>query len=236
MLFLSKGEYFLILHYKMFEQLRYTWTIWAGLIICLYIVFACEFEYLRFIKLPYSESLIIRLNDIAKNFSLSYIAGVIFYLLSEMIPYIRKRRFVLEKLNIEIDNIEQVINNFYRYFCGCADNQNITDKIEDIFYSTTEQEYEDGGTYSIPTAKMLELRKLLTAVDDAVELFLANDVYIGENNFKIALNIKTKECMSILRGLVQAQTVSEIEYNQLFELLKGITSIRQEINRISLRA
>ena len=83
---------------------------------------------------------------------------------------------------------------------------------------------------------MLELRKLLTAVDDAVELFLANDVYIGENNFKIALNIKTKECMSILRGLVQAQTVSEIEYNQLFELLKGITSIRQEINRISLRA
>ena len=42
--------------------------------------------------------------------------------------------------------------------------------------------------------------------------------------------------MSILRGLVQAQTVSEIEYNQLFELLKGITSIRQEINRISLRA
>lgn len=64
----KQGRVFLILHYKMFEQLRYTWTIWAGLIICLYIVFACEFEYLRFIKLPYSESLIIRLNDIAKNF------------------------------------------------------------------------------------------------------------------------------------------------------------------------
>jgi len=218
----------------MFRQLKYTWTIWLGLVFSLYAVFACEFESIRFIKLPYSEDVIVRLNDIAKNLSLSYIAGMAFYLLSEMIPYLRKRRFVLKKLNAEIQHVRQIFIDFYSYFCG----QNVASSIptiDELFYYTTGREYDQEGVYSIPADKMLGLRKLLSAIDDALELLLTNDIYIGEDNFKIALTIKTRECLTILRGIIQAQSDSLIENKQLYNLLEGITYIQQEINKLSLK-
>ncbi len=216
----------------MFKQLKYTWPIWLVLILCLYIVLACECEFFRFIKLPYSEYIIERINDVAKNLSLSYIAGMIFYLLSEMVPYLRKQRFVLKKLNAEIQNVQQIFRDFFLYFCGHDVSSSPPEK-DELFYSTTGQEYEQEGTYLISADKMLELRKLLAAIDDAIEFLLANDIYIGENNFKIVLNIKTNKCLSVLRGIVQAQSDSLIENKQLYEILEGIISIQQEINKIS---
>ncbi len=218
----------------MLGQLKYTWPIWLGVICCLYIVFACEFETLRFIKLPYDENVVAKLNDIVKNMSLSYIAGMVFYLLSEMIPYLRKRRFVLKKLNAEIQHVRQIFIDFYLYFCG----QNVASSIptiDELFYSTTGREYEREGAYSMPADKMLALRKLLSAIDNAIELLLANDIYIGEDNFKIVLNIKTKECLTTLRGIVQAQSDSLIDNEQLYDLLENITIIEQEINKLTLK-
>lgn len=204
--------------------------VWILLVASFYMVIAAEFKELCFIKLPVSEESLDKLNGIGKNISLSYIAGVIFYVLSEKVPFIKKRKYLRMKLNVQIERMKEALGTFLESICGdgkCRDAR-------PMFYEAFKKEYEGKGFCEINKSHLLGIRKLLAELDDSLNILISSDVYLGEKDYQIVIEIKTDSSFSIMRQIAQIKEETQIEQKTLFDLLSGVITIIGKVNQIEL--
>lgn len=204
--------------------------IWILLFASFYMVLAAEFKWLCFIKLPVCEETIDKLNGIGKNISLSYIAGVFFYVLSEMVPFVSRRKYLRIKLNMQVEGMKESLGTFLESICGdskCRD-------VKKIFYEVSKKEYGGMGFCDINKSHLLSIRKLLAKLDDALNILISSDVYLGENNFQTVIEIKTDSSLSIIREIAQIKDETQIEQKKLYDLLSGVITIIGKVNQLKL--
>lgn len=202
--------------------------IWILLMLSIYMVFAAEFKRLCFVKLPLSEITISKLNDIGKSIALSYIAGVIFYVFSERIPFFRKKRYLKTRLKIQVERLKTALTSFLESMCG---NATITDA-KVAFLETTRMEYEGKGYCDINKSQLLSIRTLLAVYDDALDDLISNDVFLDEMDFKTIIDIKTDNTLAELRKLSQMKDQAQIEQTMMYEVLAGAIVMFSKIDKI----
>lgn len=210
------------------------WILRKGVLILLvmsfYMVLAAEFKELCFIELPICEETIEKLNGIGKNISLSYIAGVIFYVLTETIPFVNKRKYLRLKLKVQIERMKDALGNFLESICGDGKCR----EVKKIFYEASKREYEGNGLCDINKSHLLSIRKLLVELDDALDVLICSDVYLDEKDYQTVIEIKTAPSLSIMRQIAQIKEETQIEQKTLYDLLSGVITIIGKVNQIEL--
>ena len=204
--------------------------VWILFVASFYMVLSAEFNGLCFVKLPFGNETIDKLNGIGKNISLSYIAGVIFYVLSEKVPFIRKRKYRRMKMNAQIERMKEALDTFLESISGdskCRDEKK-------IFYEASKKEYEGTGFCEINKSHLLSIRKLLAELDDALDILISSDVYLGERDYQTVIEIKTDPSLSIIRQIAQIKDETQIEQKTLYDLLSGVINIIGKVNQIEL--
>lgn len=212
----------------------YKWVIrngvWVLLFVSFYMVLASEFKEFCFINLPFSEETIDKVNGIGKNISLSYIAGVIFYVLSELVPFVSKRKYLRMKLNVQVERMKEALSTFLESICGdskCRDAKK-------MFYEASFKEYEGKGYCKINKSHLLSIRKMLVEIDDSLNILISSDIYLGEKDYRTVIEIKTDSSLSIIRQIAQIKDDTQIEQKTLYDLLSGVITIIEKVNQIEL--
>lgn len=161
------------------DYFKKTLCIWILLIICVYCIFACEFESLRFKIFSINENILIvnKINDIIKNFSFSYVAGVIFFFLSDTIPFLRRKSIVdkniRRSLNLMINAIDQFtlsINN--KKWTKATDVKKIYEDISGAEYS------ENLSDYKLPFNKVVDIVTLSKNINLSLDYIISQELYV----------------------------------------------------------
>ena len=208
----------------------FKYGIWMILVIAIYAVFAAEFKSLRLISLPLDDTKVEKLNDIAKNFSLSYIAGVVFYVFSEYIPFLRKRRYIRTKAVILVERMRTAIVSFLDEFCGCHEMNDV----KQLYYDAFETEYANNTVCKLTPDKILAVKKLCSIMDDVINVLLQQDEYMSEYGHKVILQIKTEEFYEILLELVQSANQKTISSYKALTLIGGLVNTYKSIGQLKI--
>lgn len=175
-----------------FDYIKRTAPIWVLFIICIYSIVACEFESLR-IRLPSlfnDVAYVNKTNDIIKNLSFSYIAGVIFFFLSDTIPFLRRKRVVYKNVEKSMRLMVAAIDDFSHIV-----NNKIWDEKTD---ASTEYEEFSGAEYSdnMPPIKLqipfcIQLKELVEKLNLCINFVISQELYVSSkllNDFELIKN------------------------------------------------
>lgn len=203
-----------------------TFWVWIILVVAIYIVIACQFPSFRFITMPYSEATVELCNDVLKNLSYSYIAAVIFYVLSDAIPFLRKQYYVIRSLDVIKSQTLESLSRFYRCFCSSS-----VDETEafTLFLNATGYEYEEEGTFYLQRNQLYELKLLHSEIAYYTDQIISHGEYAGKAKFDFAIKIKSNDVNSKMAGYSQAVEKLSITNKELMELFVFTLSIRNEI-------
>lgn len=206
--------------------IRSQWPVWLLLLVSLYIAFACEFHCLRLISLPLPANQIEKLNDLAKSVSLSYVAGMIFYVLSDLLPYLRKSAYVQENLRSMNRNLSKAIDNFFTSLCGRCDEFN--DK--ELFYLATGESFERDVACILHKSKLLAFRKLSVSINEQMASMQACDIYLEMDDYKTLLQLRAKSYMVLLNEIAQSSEERHLKSQDMIEVLKGVVEIKNKLS------
>lgn len=208
----------------------FKYGIWVMFGIAVYAVFATEFKSLRLVSLPLDCAHVEKLNDIVKNFSLSYVAGVVFYVFSDLIPFFRKRRYIRTKAVIFVERMRSAIISFLDEFCGSKEMSDINQ----LYFDAFQIEYSKNDVCQLLPDKILALKKLRSVMDDVINVLLQQDDYLEENDHKMILDIKTKQFYEILIGLSQTTNQNTIPSGHAMELLCGVVNTYRTLENLNI--
>lgn len=204
--------------------------VWLLFGIATYTVFAVEFSGLRVISLPFNSDAVDKLNDIGKNFSLSYIAGVVFYTLSEVIPFRRRKRYVKGKAIILADRLLKGINEFFDAFCGGHDMSDMSQ----LYYDAMQREYVASDNCKIKLDQLLAVRRLLALLEDTLGVLLQQNDYLDEDDQRKLLNVKTEDFYSLLIHLSQASVEVQKSGKEILILLQGVAYTYERLSELQV--
>jgi len=195
--------------------------IWLLLAVSVYMVLAAEFSVFCFIRLPFNESIVEKLNGIGKNISLSYIAGVVFYILSEYLPFKRKEIYVQGRCYQIVGSLMDNIMNFFDELCG----QNILNAPLQLYFDATQKEYDENDVCKLSRNQLFAIRKFIAETDNALNILLLQDEYLGEDDFRKLLTLKSESFLDNLRKVSQASDSLTIESGVLYAIIRGVISM-----------
>ena len=207
------------------RTIRAQWPVWLLLLLSLYVAFACEFHCLRLISLPLPANQIEKLNDLAKSVALSYVAGMIFYTLSEMLPFLRKSVYVQEKLRAMNRNLSKAIDDFLTSLCGKCDESNE----QELFFLSTGGAYEKDTDYFLRKSKLLAFRKLSVNINEQMAAMQACDVYLEMDDYKTLLKLRSKSYVALLNEIAQSTGERHLKSQDMMEVLKGVVEMKNKL-------
>lgn len=197
------------------------------LLICIYCVLACEFQELR-IRVEYSQDSLDKINDIVKNLSFSYIAGVIFFLLSDTIPYCRRKKITLKYVEKAMSLMLLSIDDFTINVNGKKWDSN-TEPYE-IYEDISGAIYEGDSQikYTVPDNVIISLQNLYNSLNMNIDFILAQELYIDDCLLDMLEQIKSDKRFQYSCGLsLNANTC--ITIYELVEIFKLIISIKSKL-------
>ena len=210
------------------------WPVWLILAVCLYTVVACEFPSWRIITLSASGESVEKINGIAKNLSYSYIAGVVFYVLSELIPFLHKQGFVLMRLKPYVENLVVAIDDLIYGLTGCKLRDDEIKNGEGVYSLITEHDYEAEGYNQLKDNQRLAIRSFVAQMDKGLDMLLSNDVYIGNDDFVTALSLSTHQAMMIMRAKAEAASSISITNRDLLTIASSLGEMKEKILALRL--
>ena len=177
-----------------FNYFKRTAPIWILFIICIYSVFACSFETLRLDLFRINKNIIFvnKINDIIKNLSFSYIAGAIFFFLSDTIPFLRRKKLANKIVEKSLCQMIDAIDDFSLSINNCKWNEDTN--IELIFEDFSGGEY----TQNMPDTRLTSDKKVLIVelakkLNFGIDFVLSQELYIDTNLVKDMDRIKINE-------------------------------------------
>jgi len=208
------------------------WPIVIALVVSLYVIFACQFPKIRIITLPLDTDIVNQLNDIAKNLSYSFVAAVFFFILSESIPFLRRRQYVLRRIDILSNRALDSLSNFSRFFFNY--DSPITKLTEsDVFYSLTNSDYDKDASFSIQCNRTYEARKLIDSISHYLDDIISLGEYAGEKAFSTAIDMKTLDMFKVMNDICNATTDLEVSHKDLMIVIDGIIELNEKLITIN---
>lgn len=211
------------------DYLKKTVFIWGLFIVCIYCILACEFESLRMNIFSINEEVIVvkKINDIIKNLSFSYVAGVIFFFLSDTIPFQRRKKVVSKNVNRSLYLISNAINDFSQSINNKTWNETIDPKsiYEDIF----------GGEYPgqehkqiLPLNVIADICKLANIINPYIDFIISQELYVNSELVKNLEDIKLCDGMRYISSL-SVDKNNIISSEELVSVFRDIIKIQSII-------
>lgn len=176
---------------KRYDYIKNTSLIWFLFLVCIYSILACEFESLRMnmFSINMDVHIVNKINGIIKNLSFSYVAGVIFFFLSDTIPFLRRQKIVSKNVNQSLDLMSNALDEFSqsingKIWEGTTNPQSI---YEDIFGG----EYtEQGGMQILPPNIQADMLKLVNVMNPCIDYIISQELYVDSKLVKDIEDIK----------------------------------------------
>lgn len=208
------------------DYIKKTIFIWVLFIICIYCILACEFESLRMDIFSINEDVIVvgKINDIIKNLSFSYVAGVIFFFLSDTIPFHRRQKVVIKNVNRTLNLVFNAIDDFSQSINSKTWNETIDPKLiyEDIFGGEyPEQEYKQ----KLPLNIITDMLKLTNIMNSCIDFIISQELYVNSKLIKDLEDIKLCDGMRYISSL-------SVDTNNIYITPKDLTSVFRDIIKI----
>ena len=211
------------------DYIKKTIFIWVLFIVCIYCILACEFESLRMAIFSINEDIIVveKINNIIKNLSFSYVAGVIFFFLSDTIPFQRRQKFVNKNVNRSLNLIYNAIDDFSKSINNKKWNETIDPKsiYEDIFGGEyPEQEYKQ----KLPLNIISDMLKFANTINPYIDFIISQELYVNSKLVKNLEDIKLFDGMRYISSL-SVDTNNIISSEELVSVFRDIIKIRSII-------
>ena len=211
------------------DYIKKTAFIWGLFIVCLYCIIACEFESLRIDIFSINEDVTVvnKINDIIKNLSFSYVAGVVFFFLSDTIPFHRRQKVVIKNVNRSLNLVFNAIDDFSQSINSKTWNETIDPRLiyEDIFGG----EYpEQGYSLKLPLNIIADMLKLANIMNPCIDFIISQELYINSKLIKDLEDIKLCDGIRYISSL-SVDTDNIISSAELVSVFRDIIKIRSII-------
>ena len=177
-----------------------TWKVWLILAICVYSIIACDFEEARLdlFAINATQDTIGKLNGIIKNLSYSYIAGCVFFFLSDSLPFLRRLKIANRSMTSAINQCKK---SLYELECCLSGVCWASMDDSSIFESITEAECDDDAQIvNIKKHKYMAIRTFLSELDRTCNFILSQELYLNETQFRIASQILADSRLDVFRS------------------------------------
>ena len=211
-----------------------TAPIWILFIICIYCVFACEFESLRSDVFSFNEekAVVNKINEIIKNLSFSYIAGVIFFSLSDTIPFLRRKKIAYRNVNKSLFQMINAIDDFSMSINSCKWDEKTN--TENVFEDFSGGEYTENAPQLRLTSDKIALIGTLThKIKIGVNYVISQELYIDTNLTNDMDRIKINEDFHYLCTIADSTNqdiyIAADKVLAIFDNIIEITSVRNKL-------
>ena len=168
-----------------------------------------------------------KINDIIKNLSFSYVAGVIFFFLSDTIPFQRRQKFVNKNVNRSLNLIYNAIDDFSQSINNKKWDETIDPKsiYEDIFGGEyPEQEYKQ----KLPLNIIADMLKFANTINPYIDFIISQELYVNSKLVKNLEDIKLFDGMRYISSL-SVDTNNIISSEEFVSVFRDIIKIRSII-------
>lgn len=216
------------------DYFKRTALVWALFIVCIYSVVACEFESLRikWLSIDKEVAFVNKVNGIIENLSFSYIAGVIFFFLSDTIPYIRRKTIAYKNAERSLRLILKSIDEFSLSINNEIWNEG-TDAIsiyEDYF---GEELSDENQSILIKKPLLFDTLKLVRYVNSGISFLLSQELYLDAKLINDIESIKLSEEWHYVSSLSDGNEV-RVSSKIVLAIIKKIISIKATVNKYIL--
>lgn len=181
------------------ERIKKDPFIWFLLIVCLYIVSAYYFNNIR-IPTSFSIEIVEGINSIAFNLSLSYISGMILYILSVFLPNVRKTNAVLRNL---LEDLRLFKDCYYEFLSLCGIHEFNDDKAaENLFQNISKSEYDVSNmhhTITLNATFVSKSKETMMEFDSYLNSIMARHDFLTSNEFDQLTEIRNSPSFSQIR-------------------------------------
>ena len=208
-----------------------TVLIWILFTICIYCVVACEFESLRmnFFSIRADIVVVNKINDIIKNLSFSYIAGVIFFSLSDTIPFLRRKKLANKSIKKTLFQMQNAIDVFSLSINNMKWNDDTNTK--QVFEDFSGCEYADNAPQMRLTSDKLRLiDNLSKSIDFGIDFIISQELYIDSILINDMENIKFNDYFLLMRSIPNnSNDEFYIHPNKIIAIFDKIIEIKRTI-------
>ena len=179
-----------------------TSLIWILFLICIYIVCACEFELLRISMFSVNKGLefVDKINKIIENLSFSYIAGVIFFSLSDTIPFLRRKKIASKGIEKSLVQMNNAIDDFSLSINNSKWNKDTNTKL--VFEEFSGGEYaENAPQIKLTSDKISLVENLTKKIDQGIDFIISYELYADTNLINDMTCIKFNDQFLFLRSI-----------------------------------
>ena len=176
---------------KRYDYIKNTSLIWFLFLVCIYSILACEFESLRMnmFSINMDVHIVNKINGIIKNLSFSYVAGVIFFFLSDTIPFLRRQKIVSKNVNQSLDLMSNALDEFSQSINGKI--WEVTTNPQSIYEDIFGGEYtEQGGMQILPPNIQADMLKLVNVMNPCIDYIISQELYVDSKLVKDIEDIK----------------------------------------------
>lgn len=155
---------------------------------------ACEFESLRINMFSVNKDieLVNKTNKIIENLSFSYIAGVIFFSLSDTIPFLRRKKIAYKNVKKSLSQMIDAIDDFSISINGCKWDEKTNTEI--VFEDFSGGEYtKNAPQLRLTFDKTALINTLTKKINIGVDFVLSHELYIDTNLTNDMNKIKLNE-------------------------------------------
>ena len=207
-----------------------TFPISLLLLLCLYCVLACEFGAFRFglFSVSMEQETVNKINNILKALSSSYIAGVIFFFLSDTIPYYRRKRIATKHVENSLHLMINAIDDFSYLVNGKIWGEGTDAKL--IYEDITGGEYTDDlPPYKIPINLRTIFGRLFLSLNTNLNFIISQELYLN-NEF-----ISNMESIVSQDNYLRISQISNNQTQDNFVNVDILTSIFDYVKSIKVQ-
>lgn len=175
-------------------------AIWILSVVCLYIVIAYYFDEVK-IPSPFSQSTVDAINIIAFSLSCSYIAGMIFYIISEFRIQTRKARAVLANAVEDLRLFKDDFSELSRKIWG-DDWLTALDTEESVFREIAKFDYSinsENNLIEIPKSLVRLLKDYISKFDYYLKSAMSYEPYFSPEEYQKMTEIRMSFAFSQVR-------------------------------------
>ena len=210
-----------------------TYAIWIIFFISCYCIVACNFNYLKINAMFFQDDIDFwnKINDILKNLSYSYIAGTIFFFLSETIPYIEKQKSIIKNIERTINSILSTINQFsldlhHETWGPATEDTDVFEKILGIPYLEENQDKE----IFIKEFQQPCFKELYINLHSKLSFIQIQERYISQKLVKDIEKLQSKEAFFKIEAIADSQ-LKYISAKDFLDIIKFIMGIQRTLKK-----
>lgn len=221
-----------------YDRIKKKPYIWILLLVCFYIIVAYYFDKIR-IPSSFSMNTTESINSIAYTISISYISGMIFYILSVFLPHIRKTRSVLKNI---VEDLRLFKDHFLELWCTLSvswleeEEQSVENKLFKIIAQFEYSKDLINKTIKIEGSLVSILKEYVRKFDLYLKTIMIADAYFTPDEYNQLSEIRNSYSFSQIR--IHFGAINGTYYNpeDLMKVIRDLIKVNEKVVSLLCRS